>query len=312
MARAGEDVTLFARGPHLRAMQEHGLRILSADGDFAVRPRVIGALDEAGKVDVLILGVKAHGLTSLAPQLTPLIGPETLVVSTQNGVPWWYFQLGAGEQTGLHLESVDPGGVIAGSIPPQQVVGSIAYFATDIVEPGVIRHVEGNRLSLGEPDGTKSERLKAISQRLINAGVRAPVTERIRTEIWVKILGNVAFNPISALTRATLAGMVRDIEVCNVVRKIMSEVESVAGKLGIAMPISIEQRIAGAGKVGEHKTSMLQDLEAGRPMELEAVVGAVLELGDRLGVAMPHTRTVYACTRLMDELARAPKENTIR
>ena len=312
MARAGEDVTLFARGPHLRAMQEHGLRILSADGDFAVRPRVIGALDEAGKVDVLILGVKAHGLTSLAPQLTPLIGPETLVVSTQNGVPWWYFQLGAGEQTGLHLESVDPGGVIAGSIPPQQVVGSIAYFATDIVEPGVIRHVEGNRLSLGEPDGTKSDRLKAISQRLINAGVRAPVTERIRTEIWVKILGNVAFNPISALTRATLAGMVRDTEVCNVVREIMSEVESVAGKLGIAMPISIEQRIAGAGKVGEHKTSMLQDFEAGRPMELEAVVGAVLELGDRLGVAMPHTRTVYACTRLMDELARAPKENTIR
>ena len=308
MARAGEDVTLFARGPHLRAMQEHGLRILSADGDFAVRPRVIGALDEAGKVDVLILGVKAHGLTSLAPQLTPLIGPQTVVVSTQNGVPWWYFQLGAGEQTGLHLESVDPGGVIAGSIPPPQVVGSIAYFATDIVEPGVIRHVEGNRLSLGEPDGTKSERLKAISQRLINAGVRAPVTERIRTEIWVKILGNVAFNPISALTRATLAGMVRDTEVCNVVREIMSEVESVAGKLGIAMPISIEQRIAGAGKVGEHKTSMLQDFEAGRPMELEAVVGAVLELGDRLGVAMPHTRTVYACTRLMDELARAPKE----
>ena len=257
MARAGEDVTLFARGPHLRAMQENGLRILSADGDFAVRPRVIGALDEAGKVDVLILGVKAHGLTSLAPQLTPLIGPQTVVVSTQNGVPWWYFQLGAGEQTGLHLESVDPGGVIAGSIPPQQVVGSIAYFATDIVEPGVIRHVEGNRLSLGEPDGTKSERLKAISQRLINAGVRAPVTERIRTEIWVKILGNVAFNPISALTRATLAGMVRDTEVCNVVREIMSEVESVAGKLGIAMPISIEQRIAGAGKVGDRKSTRL-------------------------------------------------------
>ncbi len=312
MARAGEDVTLFARGPHLLAMQENGLRILSAEGDFAVRPRVIGSLDEAGPVDVLVLGVKAHGLTSLAPQLTPLIGPQTVVVSTQNGVPWWYFQMGAGEQTGLHLESVDPGGVIAGAIPRQQVVGSIAYFATDIVEPGVIRHVEGNRLSLGEPDGTKSDRLKAISQRLISAGVRAPVTERIRTEIWVKILGNVAFNPISALTRATLAGMVRDTEVCNVVREIMSEVESVAGKLGIAMPISIEQRIAGAGKVGEHKTSMLQDLEAGRPMELQAVVGAVLELGDRLGVAMPHTRTIYACTRLMDELARAPKENTIR
>ena len=308
MARAGEDVTLFARGPHLRAMQEHGLRILSAEGDFEVRPRVIGALEAAGPVDVLILGVKAHGLTSLAPQVKPLIGPQTTVVSTQNGIPWWYFRLGAGEHTGWHLESVDPGGIIGSSIPTQQVVGSIAYFATDIAEPGVIRHVEGNRLTLGEPDGTKSDRLKAISQRLINAGFRAPVTERIRTEIWVKILGNVAFNPISALTRATLGGMVRDTGVSNVVREIMREVETVAAKLGLTMPISIEQRIAGAGKVGEHKTSMLQDLEAGRPMELEAVVGAVLELGDGLSVAMPHTRTVYACTRLMDELARTPKE----
>ena len=299
LARAGYDVTLFARGPHLKAMQERGLRVLSEDGDFEVRPRAIGSLAEAGQQDVIFLGVKAHGLTVLAPQVQPLIDENTTVVSTQNGVPWWYFQAHAGELTGLHLERVDPGGVIAAAIPAERVVASIAYFATDIPEPGVIRHTEGNRLSLGEPDGTRSDRCKAIAEALIKAGMRCPVTQKIRTEIWVKILGNVAFNPISALTRATLVQMAQDSEVEPVVRGIMTEVEAVAAKMGIEMPISIDQRIAGAAKVGEHKTSMLQDLEAGRPMELEAVVGAVVELGERLGVAMPHTRTVYACTRLL-------------
>jgi len=303
MARAGQDVTLYARGPHLRAMQEHGLRVLSADGDFEVKPRVIGDLKDAGAMDIIFLGVKAHGLTQLAPQVQPLISENTTVVSTQNGIPWWYFQTHAGELTGLHLERVDPGGAIAAAIPAERVVASIAYFATDIPEPGVIRHIEGNRLSLGEPDGTRSDRAKAISDTLIKAGMRCPVTQKIRTEIWVKILGNVAFNPISALTRATLAQMARDTEVGPVVRNIMSEVEAVAGKMGIEMPISIDQRIAGAEKVGEHKTSMLQDLEAGRPMELEAVVGAVVELGERLGVPMPHTRTVYACTRLLGAIS---------
>jgi 2-dehydropantoate 2-reductase len=303
MARAGQDVTLYARGPHLLAMQERGLRVVSADGDFEARPRVIGDLQDAGPMDVIFLGVKAHGLTQLAPQVQPLIGENTTVVSTQNGIPWWYFQTHAGELTGLHLERVDPGGAIAAAIPAERVVASIAYFATDIPEPGVIRHIEGNRLSLGEPDGTRSDRAKAISDALIKAGMRCPVTQKIRTEIWVKILGNVAFNPISALTRATLAQMARDAEVGPVVRNIMGEVEAVAGKMGIEMPISIDQRIAGAEKVGEHKTSMLQDLEAGRPMELEAVVGAVVELGERLGVAMPHTRTVYACTRLLGAIS---------
>jgi len=310
MARAGVDVTLYARGAHLKAMQERGLKVISADGDFEVHPRVIGDLVEADPMDVIILGVKAHGLTALAPQVKPLVRENTTIVSTQNGVPWWYFQAlpnsaGAGEFTGLHLERVDPGGVIADAFPIQQVVASIAYFATDIVEPGVINHDEGNRLSLGEPDGTKSDRCKAISETLIKAGLRCPVTARIRTEIWVKILGNVAFNPISALTRATLAQMARDPEVSPLVRNIMIEVEAVAAKLGIEMPISIDQRIAGAGKVGEHKTSMLQDLEAGRPMELEAVVGAVVELGERLGVPMPHTRAVYACTKLLDAVCAA-------
>jgi 2-dehydropantoate 2-reductase len=284
-------------------MQERGLTVLSADGDFESRPRAIGDLAEAGAVDVIVLGVKAHGLTRLAPLLHPLIGENTTVVSTQNGIPWWYFQLGVGEFAGLLLTSVDPGGVIGSSIDPLRVVGSIVYLGTEIVEPGVIRHMEGNRISLGEPDGSRSERCRAIADAMIAAGLRCPVTARIRHEIWVKLLGNVAFNPISALTRATLASMARDCEVYPVVRSIMSEVESVANRLGVTLPISIEQRIAGAEKVGEHKTSMLQDLEAGRPMELEPVVGAVVELGERLGIKMPHTRTVYACAKLLEAVS---------
>jgi 2-dehydropantoate 2-reductase len=299
MARAGQDVTLFARGPHLAAMQKNGLRVLSEGGDFAVKPQLIGDLVCADPFDVIYLGVKAHGLTSLAPSLTPLIGKHTTVVSTQNGIPWWYFQTGAGEQTGLHLESVDPGGVVAKAIEPAKVVGSLVYLGTEIAEPGVIRHTEGNRISLGEPDGSRSERLKVIAADLIAAGLRAPVSTRIRNEMWVKLLGNVAFNPLSALTHATLAAMARDPGVCDLVRSIMTEVEAVAARLGMDLPITIEQRIAGAEKVGEHKTSMLQDLEAGRPMELEPVVGAVVELGEKLGIAMPYTRTVYACAKLL-------------
>ena len=300
MSRAGMDVTLYARGPHLQAMQERGLKILSEDGDFHVHPAVTSSLDDRGSVDVVILGVKAHSLTQLAPLLRPLIGEHTTVVSTQNGIPWWYFQVGAGAFADLPLTRVDPGGIIGSSIDPRKVVGSLIYLGTEIVEPGVIRHTEGNRVSLGEPDGSRSERCRAIAEALIRSGLRCPVTTRLRTEIWVKLLGNVAFNPISALTRATLAQMARDPDVCPLVRNIMVEVESVANKLGVNIPISLEQRIAGAEKVGEHKTSMLQDLEANRPMELEPVVGAVVELGERLGIDMPHTRSVYACVKLLE------------
>jgi 2-dehydropantoate 2-reductase len=301
LARAGADVVLFARGAHLKAMQERGLRVLSADGDFEVTPAVTGDLASIGTADVVFLGVKAHGLTQLAPQLRTLFGPDTVVVSTQNGIPWWYFEHAEGELKGVRLERVDPGGVIASSIEIRRVIGSLAYFATDLVQPGVIRHTEGNRISFGEPDGSKSERLKTIAEALIAAGFRCPTTPRFRQEIWVKLLGNVAFNPISALTGGTLEQLVRDPYTAGVVRDIMTETGTVAARLGIELPISIEQRMAGAEKVGAHKTSMLQDFEAGRPMEIEAVVGAVVELGERLGVAMPATRAVYACARMLDE-----------
>ena len=296
LARAGHDVTLFARGAHLQAMQENGLRVLSEDGDFEVRPNITGELASLANADVIFLGVKAHGLTELAPRLAQIIGAQTTVVSMQNGIPWWYFQSG--------LESVDPGGVIARSIAPERVVGSIAYFATTLEGPGIIRHIEGNRLSLGEPDGTRSERCKRIAEALIAGGIRAPITTRIREEIWVKLLGNASFNPVSALTRATLAAMVRDPQVGPLIRDIMIEVQAVAERLGIHLPVSIDQRIAGAEKVGQHKTSMLQDLESGRPLELDEVVGAVVELGERVGVQTPLTRSVYACAKLLDRRGR--------
>ena len=299
MAKAGFDVTLFARGPHLKAMQEHGVRVKSAEGDFQVQPRIIGSLEEAGPTDVVFLGVKAHSLPQLAPQLKLVLGPETTVVSTQNGIPWWYFQGLGGVGEGIHLERIDPGGVISSAIEAHRVVGSIVYFSTEILAPGVIQHTEGNRISLGEPSGARSERCRQIAETLVASGLRCPITTHIRQEIWVKLLGNASFNPVSALTRATLVQIVRDPDASAVIRNIMQEVEAVSRKLGMELPVSIDQRMAGAEKVGEHKTSMLQDLEAGRPMELEALVGAVVELGERLGLPMTHTRTVYSCAKLL-------------
>ena len=317
LAHAGADVVLFARGPHLRAMQERGLRVVSADGeDFAVRPQLSDNLATIGVADVVVLGVKAHSLTSLAPSLRPLFGPDTVVVSTQNGIPWWYFQGHGGELDGLRLERIDPGGVIAAAIEPRRGVGSLAYFATDVAEPGVIHHTEGNRISFGEPNGEKSERLRSITAALSAAGFRCPITTRIRHEIWVKLLGNASLNPVSVITGGTLEQLTRHPDVSRLIRAVMGEAEAVALKLGIELPITIDQRIAGAEKVGAHKTSMLQDYEAGRPMELEAVVGAVLELGERLGVPMPSMSAVYACVKFLGEsrqrLAAAPQEAVAR
>jgi len=303
LAQAGFDVTLFARGPHLRAMQEHGVRVRSVEGDFQTQPRIVGSLDEAGQADVVFLGVKAHSLTQLAPHLKPVLGPDTTVVSTQNGIPWWYFQGFGGQWDGLRLERIDPGGVISAAIETRRILGSIIYFSTEICEPGVVQHIEGNRISLGEPDGSRSERCRRIAEALVTSVLRCPITTHIRQEIWVKILGNASLNPVSALTRATLAQMLRDPGVAEVIRKIMQEVEAVSKKLGMELSVTVEQRIAGAAKVGEHKTSMLQDLEAGRPMELEALVGSVVELGERVGVAMDHTRAVYSCARLLAQAA---------
>ena len=307
MARANLDVTLFARGPHLWAMQERGVRVKTADGDFEAHPKIAATLEEVGPVDVVFLAVKAHSLPQLVSHLPSVLGPDTTVVSTQNGIPWWFFQGWGGEWEGMHLERVDPGGVISAAIEARRVLASIVYFSTEIIEPGVVLHNEGNRISLGEPDGSRSERSRRIAEALIASGLRAPITTRMRHEIWVKVLGNATFNPVSALTGASLVQMARHPEVSGLIRNMMSETEALGSKLGLELPVSIEQRIEGAAKVGEHKTSMLQDIEAGRPIELEAIVGALVELGERLNVLMPHTRSVYACAKLLGEQAVAGK-----
>jgi 2-dehydropantoate 2-reductase len=303
MARAGFDVTLFARGPHLKAMQERGVHVKSAEGDFEAHPKVVGSLEEAGPADVVFLAVKAHSLPELAPQLKPALGPNTIVVSTQNGIPWWFFQGMGGGWEGLRLERIDPGGVISAAIEPRRVVGAVVYFSTEISSPGVIEYISGNRLSIGEPDGSRSDRCRGIAEALVASGLRCPITTHIREEIFVKILGNASLNPLSALTRATMAQMLRDPGVSEIVRNIMNEVEALAHKLNMELSVTVDQRIAGAEKVGEHKTSMLQDLEAGRPMELDALVGSVVEVGERVGVPMPYTRTVYNCAKLLAQRA---------
>ena len=306
LALAGEEVTCIARGPNLAAIQANGLKLIEEDGTERHAANVKGAqkMADVGAQDVVLLTLKAHQVKDVLPDMRGLFGPDTVVVTMQNGIPWWYFRIGAGEFSHVTLNRVDPGGAIDEAIPAGQVIGSLVYLGTEVVEPGVIRHTEGNRISLGEPDGSRSVRVKAVAGAFIKSGLRAPVTARLRHEIWVKLLGNIAFNPLSALTRATLAGMARDSDVRGIAAEIMREVEAVASKLGLELPITIEQRIAGAEKVGEHKTSMLQDLEAGRPLELEAVVGAAVELGERLGIPMPHTRTVYACTKCLDSTVR--------
>ncbi|PYS58941.1 MAG: oxidoreductase [Acidobacteria bacterium] len=301
LAKSGQDVTLIARGAHLRAMQEHGVRVRGEIGNFDARVSATDDPTKAGIADVVVLTLKAHSLTAMAPHLAALIGPETSVVSMQNGIPWWYFYRHGGEWEGRQLESVDPGGEIAKNIDPPRVIGCVVYPSASISEPGIIEHIEGTRFAIGEPDGSKSERCRKIADAFIKAGLRCPIRTNIRHDMWVKLMGNVAYNPISALTRATLIEIVQCAETRQLAASIMAEAESVAQRLGIEMGVSIEQRLEGAEKVGHHKTSMLQDLESGRPMELEAIVGAVVELGDRMRLPLPCTKAIYACVKLLAE-----------
>jgi 2-dehydropantoate 2-reductase len=282
-------------------MQERGVRVQGFLGDFEARPSLTDDPATVGHVDVILLTLKAQGLTAISSRLTPLLGEETVIVSAQNGLPWWYFYKHGGELEGLHLETVDPDGVILRTLDPRRAVGCVVYLSTTVGEPGVIKHIEGTRLSIGEPDGTKSERCQRIAEALIRSGLRCPIRSDIRHDIWVKLMGNVAYNPISALARATLLEIVQCQQTRTLAAEIMAEVESVAEKLGIKVGIAVEQRLAGAEKVGHHKTSMLQDIEAGRPLELDPIVGAVVELGERLGVSMPRTKAVYACVKLLAE-----------
>ena len=299
---AGEDVTLIARS-QLPAYRANGVRVKSPLGDFEAKPKAVATAEEAGQVDYVLLTVKAQSLTQIAPQIGPLLGPDTAVVSAQNGIPWWYFQKHGGPLEGTRVESVDPGGVISSHIPAERIIACIVYPATEMIAPGVIQHIEGDRFSIGELDGAATERAKKLSAALIKAGLKAPVRPAIRRDLWVKLLGNMAFNPISALTRATMVQIATHTGAKEVARAMMQEGDAVAKALGIEVPVTVEQRLAGAEKVGEHKTSMLLDVEAGRATEIESIVGAVVEIGEKLGVAMHVTKTVYACVKLLDQVA---------
>ena len=303
LARGGADVTLIARGPHLAAMAAHGVRVLSPRGDFTAHPPATGDLAAVAGADVVLVALKANSLPGIAPRLGQLLKPGAVAIWAQNGIPWWYFQSLPDSPVAGGLESVDPGGVIAASIAPAHNVGCVVYCSTEIVEPGVIRHIEGTRFTLGEPDGTLSARCQDISAAFAAGGLRAPVEARLRDQIWLKLVGNVAFNPITALTRATLGELGTLPEMHDLLREIFAECAAVAGRLGISFPVSLDRRLAAGIAVGDHKTSMLQDLEAGKRLELDCMTGAVAELAGRLGIDVPHLRTVHACAKLLDELA---------
>jgi 2-dehydropantoate 2-reductase len=296
LARGGADVTLIARGPHLRAMQEHGVRVESPRGDFHVHPPATDDFDAIGDADVVFLALKAHSLPAVADRIGAALAPGAAVIAAQNGVPWWYFE------PDLRLESVDPGGRIAAAIDVQRVIGCVIYCSTEIVEPGVVRHIEGRRFALGEPDGARSERCVRISEAFRSGGLRAPVEADLRDQIWLKLIGNVAFNAASALTGATLGELGSRPEMVGVLRAVLEECAQVAEALGVTLPVTVERRLEAGFAVGDHKTSMLQDLEAGRRLEIGCLSGAVVELADRLAIAVPTTRALHACTLLLDEL----------
>jgi 2-dehydropantoate 2-reductase len=267
-------------------------------GEFTAHPECTEDIKAISRADVVFLTLKAHSIPQVAEAIGSSLADGACVVGAQNGIPWWYFE-------DRHLESVDPGGVIARSIPYRSVVGCIAYPAAQVVEPGVIEVLEGNRFSLGEPDGSRSERVQSISSMLIKAGLKAPVQTQIRNEIWLKVLGNATLNPVSALTRATLVEIVTSPVTRDLVRTLMEEVDAVARAMGAQMPLSIDKRMEGAAATGAHRTSMLQDLDGGRPLEVDALLGAVVELADGAGVSVPSLRVVYRLTKLLDEARRA-------
>jgi 2-dehydropantoate 2-reductase len=306
LAGAGEPVLLIARGPHLQAMRDDGLRVIEQGDTFTVHPRCTDELAAIGEAEVVFVTLKAHALPPIAGRLAAALNPGSVLVSAQNGIPWWYFQRHGGELEGLTLETVDPGGVLARAIDPNQVMGCVVYPSTSLLRPGVVQHVEGDRFSLGELDGRSTDRCTRIAEALTKAGLKAPIQPRIREELWLKLLGNAVFNPISALTRAMLGEIAESPHAAEVVRAAMEEVEAVARRVGIEIPVSIDRRIRGAARVGAHRTSMLQDLEACRPLEIDALAGAVVELALRLDVSVPHLETLYATTRLLDETNRRP------
>ena len=301
LAAAGEDVTLIARGANLEAIRARGMRLTMADGTEYIAPgiRATASLAEAGPHDVVILAMKAHQVAPVAKDLHHLLHGGTVVVPMQNGIPWWYFQRHGGPFEGRRIENVDPDGAIMSAIDPARIIGCVVYPACELAAPGIVRHIEGDRFPLGELDGTETPRLLRVAEAFQRAGLKAPVLTAIRAEIWLKLWGNLTFNPISALTHSTLVDICQFPPTRELAAAMMREAEQVANKLGVGFRVTLEKRIAGAEKVGKHKTSMLQDVEAGRDPEIDALVGAVIELGALTGVPTPHIDTAYALVKLL-------------
>jgi 2-dehydropantoate 2-reductase len=306
LSQAGEQVTVIDQGEHLQAIQRNGLKLLMADGQerLATKLRASARMHDAGSQDVVILAVKTQILPAIASQLGSLLHDDTVIVPMQNGLPWWYFEKHGGEYEGRRIACLDPDGMIAEHVDVNRVLGCVVFPAGEIVSPGVIRHTEGNRFPLGELDGSDSPRAEALVRIFTNAGFRSFLLDDIRAEIWLKLLGNLSFNPISALTHATLVDICRYPPSRALAKTLMEEAQAVANRLGISLRVPIEKRIAGAESVGKHKTSMLQDVEAGRSLELEAIMGAVLELGQLTGTPTPGIEAIYALVKLLDKTMR--------
>lgn len=302
LARAGNQVTVVARGKTLEAIQKNGLTLFMEDEPRPIVARVtaVEKIRDAGTPDIVILAVKAHQIEPIVDDLASIVGPETVVIPMQNGIPWWYFQSLPGQFEDLPVQTVDAGGQIMKKINPRNVIGCVVYPATYAESPGVIRHVEGNRFPLGELDGSQSERIQKISQVMADAGFKSPILEDIRSEIWLKLWGNMTFNPISALTHEHLEGICKNPLTKDLARCMMQEAQTIAEKLGVVFRVDIERRISGAEKVGKHKTSMLQDLEAGNSLEIDALLGSVIELGHITKTPMPCLSTVFALTKLLN------------
>ncbi len=300
LQRAGVDVHLIARGPHLDAIRRSGVQVESPRGDFVAHPRATDRPDEVGPVDHIFLGLKANQYAAAGPLVQPMLHDTTTIIAAQNGIPWWYFHGVPGELAGRRIETVDPNGAVSAALPTSRAIGCVVYAATEIASPGRVRHLEGTRLSIGEPDNTQSDRCMEFAEAMVAGGLKCPVEPDLRHDIWVKLMGNIAFNPISALTRASMIAMCQHTETRALVENMMRETLAVAESLNVHPQVSIERRLNGAERAGDHKTSTLQDLEKGKPLELDAILGAVVELADLTGTEIPVLRAVNALTDLLN------------
>ena len=308
IANAGHNVSVIARGPHLAAIKDRGMKLIEENDEFvAENLTATEFVGELGPMDVVLLALKAHQIVPIVNDMSVLLGPKTVIVTLQNGIPWWYFQNFAGDYANRVVETVDPGGLLFNSIDPDRLIGCIAYPATTISKPGVIQHIEGNRFPVGELSGMKTERVQMVSDLFAESGFKSRIIDDIRSEIWLKLWGNLTFNPISALSHSTLVDICQFPLTRQLAAEMMTEAQTVGERLGAHFRITMEKRIAGAESVGKHKTSMLQDVEAGKPIEIESMLGAVIELAEVTGVQTPTLRAIYACVSLLDKTVSQEK-----